>query len=173
MHPRIRTAVRSARAFTLVELLVVLVVLGVAAGLLVANLEGGEQRHAERESKRLAASLEHAASRAQWTGETLGFSADGGAYRFWRRNTDDRWSPVRDDDVLAPRTLPAGLTVVAATFAGAAVPADAVLPFRSTGRNEPFTLLLRGASDSYTIAADPLNRVRVLSSSPSAGAIAR
>jgi general secretion pathway protein H len=147
--------------FTLVELLVVLVILGVAAGLIAVNLSSDGERSAEREAKRLAGALEHAAALAQWRGETLGVSADGPAYRFWRRGTDDRWRALGDDDVLAPHALPAGVTVVAATFAGAPVPADSILPFRASGRNEPYALWLSSPAWSFYLTGDPLNRVQI------------
>ena len=66
--------------------MVVLVVLGIAAGFLVANLASDDRRAAEHEAVRLAGALEHAVAAAQWSGDTLGVSADGHAYRFWRRD---------------------------------------------------------------------------------------
>ena len=41
-----------------------------------------------------------------------------------------------DDDVLAPRRLPDDLQVAVVSYSGAAVAADAILPFRGSGRNE-------------------------------------
>jgi type II secretion system protein H len=151
----------AAHGFTLLELLVVLVVLGIAASLIAANLEGNERRGTDLEARRLAGALEHAAALAQWRGETLGISADGRGYRFWRRGADDRWSALADDDVLAPHTLPAGIAVAPATYAGAAVTADAILPFRASGRNEPYALMLGSPAWSVHITADPLNRVQI------------
>lgn len=150
-----------AAGFTLIELLVVLVILGVAAGLIAVNFAGDGEHRAEREARRLAGALEHAAALAQWRGETLGVSADGGVYRFWRRDADDRWSALGDDDVLAPHALPAGITVVPATFAGAPVGADAILPFRASGRNEPYALSLSSSAWSFYVTGDPLNRVQI------------
>ena len=49
-----------------------------------------------------SATLEHAAALAQWSSETLGVSAEGRGYRFWRRDTNDRWSPFTGDEVLGP-----------------------------------------------------------------------
>lgn len=151
-----------ARAFTLIELLVVLVVMGVAAGLVFVNLGTDRARAAEREAKRLAGAIEHAAALAQRTGETLGISTQANGYRFWRRTAGDRWSVIGDDDVLAPRTMASELTVYAATYAGAPVAADTILPFRSSGRNEPHALVLNSPAGAFTIATDPLNRVRIL-----------
>jgi general secretion pathway protein H len=159
--PRSHPLPSASAAFTLIELLVVLVILGVTAGLIAVNLSDDGEHRAEREARRLAGALEHAAALAQWRGETLGVSADGGAYRFWRRGADDRWSALGDDDVLAAHAMPVGITVVAASFAGAPVAADAILPFRATGRNEPYALSLSSPAWSFYLSSDPLNRVQI------------
>lgn len=161
MQPGTRRVVACERAFTLLELLVVLVVIGVAAGLVYVNVGSDERRSAAREAKRLAGALEHAAALAQWRGETLGVSAEGRGYRFWRRDADGRWFPVGDDDVLAPRALSEGHAVSAATYAGAPVASDTIVPFRASGRNEPFALALTSPAGAFTVSADPLNRVRI------------
>jgi general secretion pathway protein H len=148
-------------AFTLIEMLVVLAIVGLVAGIVVLSAGGGERQATEREAKRLAGALEHAAAAAQWRSESLGVSAEGGGYRFWRRGADDRWSALAGDDVLAARTLPAGITVAPVAYAGAPVPPDAILPFRPSGRNEPFTLEVASSAWSLHIDADPLNRVHV------------
>ena len=97
----------------------------------------------------------------------FGVSADGASYRFWRRGADDRWSALADDDVLAPRTLPAGITVATVVYAGAPVPADAILPFRASGRNEPYALAVASPAWTLEVAADPLNRVRIAAAADS------
>lgn len=154
--------------FTLIEVLVVIVVIGIASAYLVVNLGGAADRPtAEREAARFAGALEHAAARAQWSGETLGVSAEGSAYRFWRREGIDRWTALVDDDVLAPRVLPAHLQVSASRYAGAPVAADAILPFRPTGRNEPYALVLVSPAWSLVVSGDPLNRVQVAASAAS------
>ena len=149
------------RGFTLVEILVVLVVLGVALALVTVNVVGDDRRDVAREAKRLAGALEHAAALAQWRSEPLGVSAEGGVYRFWRRADDDgRWIVLSGDDTLAPRALPAGMTVAPVTYAGTPVSAGAILPLRASGRNEPYALRLGAAMANAVIESDPLNRVR-------------
>jgi len=149
------------RGFTLIEVLVVVAVIAIAAGLVVVNLDGDDRRTAEREATRLAGALEHAAALAQWRSETLGFSADGAGYRFWRRGPDNRWSAVRDEEVLAPRALPAQWTVAPVSYAGAPVATDVIFPFRPSGRNEPYALVLSSPAWTLVVAGDPLNRVQV------------
>ena len=150
---------RRGAGFTLIEVLVVVVVIAIASAIAIVNLDGDDRGRMEREARRLAGALEHAAALAQWRGETLGVSADGGVYRFWRRGGDDRWVTIDDDTVLAPRALPADFTVSPASYGGAPVAQGAVLPFRASGRNEPYSLLLANPAWSVIVAGDPLNRV--------------
>jgi type II secretion system protein H len=148
--------------FTLAEVLVVLVVIGLAAGLTYARLESDPRRAVEREGRRLVAALEHAASLAQWRNETLGVSAGGAGYRFWRRDASaegDRWVPLAGDDVLAPHALPAPISAWPHTYAGQNVAADAILPLAASGRNEPYVIEIASPEWRVLLLADPLNRV--------------
>jgi general secretion pathway protein H len=147
--------------FTLVEVLVVVTLIALATAFVTVNLYGDDRRVTEREARRMAGALEHAAALAQWRSEMLGVSADGSSYRFWRRGGDGRWSAVQDDDVLAPHALPAQWTVAPLSFASSPVAPDAILPFRPSGRNEPYELLLASPAWSLVVAGDPLNRVAV------------
>lgn len=161
--------VRRFRGFTLVEILVVLVLIGVAAGLAYAQLDRDPRHLLEREGRRLAGALEHAALLAQWKNETLGISVNDGAYRFWRRGVDsegERWIAFSDDEVLLPHALPSPLIVVPRTYAGQTVPAEAVLPLVPSGRNEPYVIALASPEWQLLLAADPLNRVALVGPLP-------
>jgi len=148
--------------FTLIEILVVVAILAIAAGLVVAAAVPDEAGVLRRESQRIGGALEHAAAAASVRAETLGVDAAGGELRFWRRvDGADAWAPVTDDDVLAPRTLPAPLTLAVATFGGRALPPRTIAPLRASGRNEPSSYVLRGSTWQSTIALDPLNRVTI------------
>ena len=146
-----------------------LIVIGLAAGLVYAQLDADPRRTVEHEGLRLAGALEHAALLAQWKNETLGVSANGGAYRFWRRDAtveSNGWSALSDDDVLAPRALPASLTATARSYAGQPVPGEAVLPLRPSGRNEPYVIALASPEWQILLTADPLNRVALVGPTP-------
>jgi type II secretion system protein H len=160
---------RRSGGFTLAELLVVLVVIGLAAGLVYAQLDTDPRQTLEREGRRLAGALEHAALLAQWKNETLGVSANGGAYRFWRRSAQldgDRWIALSDDDVLAPRALPSPMLATARLYAGQLVPGEAVLPLYPSGRNEPYVIALASPEWQILLIADPLNRVALVGPTP-------
>jgi len=148
--------------FTLIEILVVIVVLGIAAGLALALVQPDEHDLSLREARRFAGPLDYAAQRAQWRNEMLGVSAMQHVVRYWRRDPmNDRWSVVDDDDVLRARSLPDPLDAMALVFAGRALPSDAIVPLRASGRNEPFAFALAAPGWRTVIALDPLNRVSI------------
>ncbi len=158
-----RAHLRSGQAgFTLAEILVVLVVIGIAAGIAYARFDTNPQQSVEREGRRFAAAIEHAASLAQWRNQSLGVSASGESYRFWRRDhgaDGDRWLPLTDDEVLATRTLPDGVTAAVVQYAGQSVPPDAILPLAASGINEPYVMEIASPPWHALLVADPLNRV--------------
>ena len=72
---------------------------------------------------------------------SLGVSADR-TIRFWRREpSGERWLAI-DDDVLGVRVLPEPLLATPLSYAGQRVAANTIVPFRASGRNEPFTFML-------------------------------
>jgi len=146
--------------FTLIEILVVLVILAIAAGAAAIAYDGNDRDRATREARRFAAALEHAAMRAQVRAETLGASAEGDGWHFWRRDPDSgQWLGVADDDVLAAHLLPGAMTVTPLTYAGQPLDASAIVPLRPTGRNEPYAFLLQAHDARIVLAADLLNRI--------------
>lgn len=152
-----------AAGFTLAEVLVVLIVIGLVSALAYARFDNDPRAELEREGRRLAAAIEHAAQLAQWRNETLGVSAVGGGYRFWRRDAanGDEWGALSGDDVLAARALPTSIAATLRDYAAHAVAPDAIVPFRASGRNEPFVIELVAAEWHILLVSDPINRVTV------------
>ena len=148
--------------FTLLEILVVIAILGIAAGIAVATLDRDERGTLDREARRFGGALEYAARRAQLRHETLGVSAVDGQLRFWLRAADGRWRTVTEDDPLAPRALPASFTAAPLAYAGQPIPAQAIVPLRPSGRNEPYAFVLATPSLQAIVSADPLNRVVIV-----------
>ncbi len=162
-----RSQADHAAGFTLAEILVVLIVIGLAAGLAYARFDGDPRRTVEREGMRLAAALEHVAQLAQWKDETLGVSVGGNGYRFWRRSAGgSTWEAMSTDDVLQPHLLPAPLSVTPREYAGLPVGADAILPLRASGRNEPYVIEIASPEWFTLLTADPLNRVALAGPTP-------
>ncbi|MDO8206259.1 MAG: prepilin-type N-terminal cleavage/methylation domain-containing protein [Gallionella sp.] len=99
------------RGFTLVELLVVLVVMGIALGATMVQLMPDNRAVLRQESARLALLLENAALEAQASGRPLAWSGEASHYRFWKKNDYNDWVRIEDDTLFRPRELPEGIRI--------------------------------------------------------------
>lgn len=151
--------------FTLLEILVVVAILAIAAGLVVVSIDRDERGVLDREARRFAGALDYAARRAQLRYETLGVSVDDHAWRFWLR-ADGRWRALSDDEPLAPRALPEAFTAQALSFGGQPIAPRAIVPLRASGRNEPYAFRLASPTLEAIVSADPMNRVAVAGPQP-------
>ena len=101
----------SQHGFTLVELLVVLVVIGITLGMTMVQLMPDNRAVLRQETERLALLLENAALEAQASGRTLAWSGEQSHYRFWRKNDYNDWVRIEDDKMFRPRELPDGIRI--------------------------------------------------------------
>jgi general secretion pathway protein H len=90
------------RGFTLLELLVVLVILGVAAGVVSLSVAPSEERLVEREAQRLATLFRLAQDEARVRGRPVSWEADAQGYRFLMGGQKLQAA----DDPLRPRAWP-------------------------------------------------------------------
>jgi len=102
-----------ARGFTLLELLIVLLVMGIAVGLASVAARPDDRALLRVEADRLALLLELAGDEARNGGKAIAWTVEAPAYRFWRRTGDAQWIEIRDSELLRARVLPAGMRVAA------------------------------------------------------------
>ncbi|MDR2017153.1 MAG: prepilin-type N-terminal cleavage/methylation domain-containing protein, partial [Burkholderiales bacterium] len=151
--------------FTLVEILIVLVILAVVAGLITLAIGSDERNTLQREAQRLTGALEYAADRARFRHEIVGISAlpDGRGWRFWTIPGDAgknvSWRAIADDAPLAAHRLSGDLTLRPLHYAGQPLTADAIVPLLPSGRFEPYALELRGIGWFLQLNGDPLGRI--------------
>jgi general secretion pathway protein H len=151
---------RDGRGFTLAEILVVVLVIGLASAVLYPRLVPRPAAVLEREAVELARAMEMTASLAQWRSATLGVSIDTAGYRFWRRSDSGNWALMTGDDLRA-RTFDPPLVALAARIGGVPVPPGSVLPYRPSGRNDPVAVTLLAAEARAELRSDLLDRVSV------------
>ena len=101
------------RGFTLIEVLVVVVILGLVVATLLPKLGSlGDDRDLEREARRFAALYELAAEEAAMQGRELGIRFGIDDYAFYDLDPDTgAWVELTGDDLLRPRTLAEDVTV--------------------------------------------------------------
>ena len=144
---------RAARGFTLVEIMVVLVIIGIVLGVVSMNAMPSQRQNLQAEASRIALLLQLARDEAIVRNRLVAFEANAEGYRFIVRN-ENRWDLVTTDDLLRERpfkSAPVTLQLEPASDAGSG-------PMRITfGRepvDKPFVLTLSSGDERVAIRAD-------------------
>ena len=160
LHPALRKG--EGRGFTLIEMLVVLIIMGLFVGL-VSIITWPDDRGALRlEAERLAQLLDFAATEARLSGKSIAWTAEESGYRFWRLGDDASWSEIRDNDILRARTLPDGMAVSAFRVENMRPQGAMRLEFAPQGSPLAFTIGISLGAERYAIAGSPIGDVRVV-----------
>ena len=154
------------RGFTLVEMLVVLLIMGLFVGLVGAIVRPDGRGLVRVEAERLAQLLELAAAESRYTGQPLAWSADRYGYRFWRMAGDGGWSEARDSDLLRARTLPRGMVISGLRIENRPADGATRLEFAAQGAPLSFTVEISLGPAHYAVERSPVGEFQVL---PDAG----
>ncbi len=157
MHSPINT-----KGFTLIEVLVVLLIMGLFVGLVSTIVRPDDRGLLRVEAERLAQLLYLAATESRLTGQAIAWTADGPGYRFWRMTADAGWSEMRDSDLLRARTLPQGMTILGLQVENMPAQGAMRLEFSPYVPVFSFTVAMSLGTESRVIAASPVGEVRVL-----------
>lgn len=151
------------RGFTLIEMLVVLLIMGLLVGLVSTTTRPDERGQLRIEADRLAQLLELAGTESRLTGKSIAWTADGPGYRFWRFSEEAGWSEVADDDLLRARTLPAGM-MISGLRVETMKPAGGQfrLEFAPNGSTLAFTIALSLGALHYRVSGSPIGEILAL-----------
>ena len=153
-------ALRRQRGFSLLELLVVLVIVGITLGMVTLNVMPNGQKALQDDAQRVALLLQLARDEAIVRDRPVAFEADENHYDFQVRN-DNSWGPIADDDMMRDREFKrAPLTLVMTPQ-----PETGGNPLRIVfGRepvDKPFVLTMQAGEDSVSIHADGVGHFTV------------
>lgn len=147
--------------FTLLEMLVVVLIIGILVGTVSARLQPDSQDVLRVEAERLAQLMELAAQDARITGRAIVWTSDGQRYQFWRQGADDAWSEIRDDDLLRARALPQGMVMAQVRDETGRAQPDMRIAFPADGSMAAFSMDLALGNEHYGVAASPVGDLRI------------
>lgn len=143
---------RTQRGYTLVEVLAVLAILGIAIALARVQFARSPAQTLEHEARRVALVLELARDEAMMQGCTVA----------WTSRADSHWIECRRAQTrYATHQWAQGVALERVSIAGVPVSRESSLFFTSSGINAPFDLLLALEGNRVHVAGDALGRVSV------------
>ena len=156
--------------FTLIEIMIVIVIVGIALSLAVANLFPDDNERLRQESERTFALLENVRDEAALGGRTIGLQLRDNQLELLERDPQSlniKWRPLSAElFVIKPfaEGVSAELRIGADTVDGANAATtnnavDAIAAFQPAGVAAPFTLRLATPQSARTIRSDPLGNL--------------
>ena len=98
------------QGFTLIEIMVVLIIVGVLAGSVSLGLDVLQDRDADRHIERLRLVLEASSERASLRGQPIAIELLNDGYRFTEYGVDGRWHALEKPPLFTEQRLPEGFT---------------------------------------------------------------
>jgi len=143
---------KSRRGYTLIEILMVLAVIGIAIALAQVRFARSPAQALEHEAHRLALILELARDEAMMQGCTVAWIARGDAHRIECRRAPAGY---------AAQPWAQGVALERVSIAGVPVSRESPLIFAPSGINAPFELMLALEGHRVQVTGDALGRVSV------------
>ena len=162
MPGRARQCLSLSSGFTLIEILVVIVILGIATMLASANLFQTDEEKLQQEGEKLLAVLQMARDESAFGGRVIGMTMSGNEIQFLERDFADpsRWTASAVEG-LKPRTLGDGFNAQLRVGSAPADAKDNFITFLPIGVAAPFEIVLQGPPGSRRISADAIGNLRL------------
>jgi len=146
--------------FTLLELLVVLVIVGITLGAVALNANPGQRQQLYNEAQRLALLMQLARDEAIVRNQAIAFESDTQRYRFLIRQNNE-WRPLLGDELLRERAY----RIAPLNLRMDPVSSNNHLPLRVVFGREPvdkaFTLTLSTETTRVVVRADGIGHFEV------------
>lgn len=151
---------RAQLGLTLIEMLAVMLVLGLLAGLIAANLPRPDGQALRPEAERLAALLAHASAEARLTGKRIAWDGRPAGYGFLRWSEADGWRDFPTDAVLRRRALPTGVLIEGMSGAPTDSDGQMRLEFVGDGLATAVEIRLAGGGMRMAVLLPPVGDAR-------------
>lgn len=150
----------SPRGFTLLELLVVLVIVGITLGFVTINAMQGGQQALQNEGQRIALLLQLARDEAILRNRPIAFEADSYRYRFLVRD-ENEWKTLGDDELLREREFNRAPVALSISPPVAAEADPLRIVFGREPVDKPFVLTLASGGAIVSVRADGIGHFNV------------
>lgn len=157
--------------FTLIEMLIVMLIMGLMVGLVSTILRPDDRALLRIEAERLAQLLDLTATESRLSGQAIAWTSDGPGYRFWRRVGEAGWVEIRDNDLLRARRLPQNMTISGMSIEQAPTHGAMRMEFSPYGPSLSYVIEISMGAAHCTVAASPIGEVRVVSDDRQASCI--
>lgn len=148
------------RGFTLLELLVVLVIIGIMLGAVSFSTMQSSRQRLLTDAQRLALLLQLAREEAIVRNRPTAFEANQDRYHFLVRN-DNKWELINDLDLLRERNFSFSPTLLSMTPAPLSDVNELRIVFGREPVDKPFILDIKVGEDHVTIRADGVGHFSV------------
>ena len=148
------------RGFTLLELLVVLVIVGIVMGMVSFNALPGKRQIMQNDAQRIALLLQLARDEAIVRNRPIGFEAGNDSYRFLIYENND-WHPIEQDDQLRERDFKASPVALTIDPPYLSRTAPLRIVFGREPVSKPFVLTLTSGDAHVSIRADGIGHFSV------------
>jgi type II secretion system protein H len=149
--------------FTLVEILVVLVIIGITVAMISINLMPDDKRVLSTEAQKLGLLFELARDEAIVSGNEIAWSAEGNKTRFWRKDEQGKWLASTGDELFRERDLAPGVKLAELQINSLRATGNERLIFSPGGMSVPFKLDLGLNAARVSIMGDSMGKLALKS----------